>query len=233
MKTLLSALLVCAALGSSPAYTQILDRESYAARLPDIEEGSLKPENKKILCPFHRMLERAGLYDSSKDEQGALTVSILKISELARKFGCMVSGCGTVATAVSGGQLVTLSTTLGKVNLEALHKSFGISHECGLAFPKGSAEVTDAHRAETLRRMAARADANGRLALEDLEAVKESICADQGVKNTLAGQTEVRLIFAFLGGKERGFIDYADVERFFHAELPKTIAAPNVGLNSL
>lgn len=227
MKTFLkSSVLSLVLLLSNYSHAAAADRDQLAEKYPDIEEGSLKPENAKILCPFHRMLERAGLYDSSKKEQSALTVGIIKIAIYAREFGCKFGGCAAVASLVSGGQLTQLTTSPGKVNLEALHTAFGVAHDCGLAFAKGGTTVSDEVRNRTLAALSARSDSMGRLGLEDLQVVKEAICTEQGVENTLAGKTEVNLIFSFLGGKDRGFIDYSDVERFFHAELPKTIGAP-------
>jgi hypothetical protein len=204
-----------------------LPRETLAAKYPQIEEGSLQPENKKILCPFHRMLERAGIYDADKKDQSALTVSILKITSFAREFGCIVTGCGGVATAASAGQLTQGTTTPGSVNVESLHTAIGIAHECGLTFAKGGTEVSDTVRASTLAALAQRADSEGHLTYADLEAVKLNICAAQGVQNTSAGTIEIGLIYTFLGGNKRGFIDYADVERLFFAELPKTIGRPS------
>jgi len=32
------------------------------------------------------------------------------------------------------------------------------------------------------------------------------------------------LIYAYLGGVDRGFVDVADIERLFSAEMPKTIS---------
>jgi hypothetical protein len=205
-----------------------LSREALAAKYPQIEEGSLQPENKKILCPFHRMLERAGIYDADKKEQSALTVSIIKIASFAREFGCMVAACGAVSTAASAGQLTQGTTNPGSVNVESLHTAIGIAHDCGLTFAKGGTEVSDSVRASTLAALAQRADSEGRLSLSDLETVKLNICAAQGVENTSAGAIEVGLIYTFLGGNKRGFIDYADVERLFFAELPKTIGRPSV-----
>ncbi len=228
MKNVLKiGLLSLALMITSQSFASGANQDELAAKYPDIVEGSTKPENPKILCPFHRMLERAGLYDSSKNEAGPLLVGILKITSAAKEFGCKALGCGGVATAVSTGQLTEGTTSFGKVNLEALHTALGISHDCGLTFEKGGTEVSDAHRAATLAALKARTDKEGHLVLTDLQAVKESICAAQGVKNTLAGETEVKLIYSFLGGRDRGFIDYDDVERFLHAELPKTIGEPN------
>ncbi|RYZ55525.1 MAG: hypothetical protein EOP07_14065 [Proteobacteria bacterium] len=209
------------------ASSKAADREELVSRYPGLEDKNLRPENPKIICPFHRLLERAGLYDSAKDSPGPLLVSILKITNIAREFGCDVLQCGTVATAVSGGQVVTRTSYFNDVNLESLHTALGVSHDCGLAFAKGGTEVNASHRARTLSALAERQDANGRLQYEDLVAVKEGICAEQGVRNTFAGKTEMKLIYSFLGGKKRGYIDYSDVERFLNAELPLTVDAPD------
>lgn len=208
-----------------------LPREVLAAKYPSIEEGSLRPENKKILCPFLRMLERAGIYDSDKKEQSALAVSIIKITSYAREFGCIIAGCGGVATAVSAGQLTQGTTSPGNVNVEALHTAIGIAHECGLTFAKGGTEVSDAVRGQTLAALAQLTDSEGRLTYDDLETVKLNICEEQGVQNTPAGTVEVGLIYTFLGGNKRGFVDFADVERLFFAELPKNIGRPFIPTN--
>ncbi len=208
-----------------------LSREALVSKYPQIEEGSTQPENKKILCPFHRLLERAGIYDADKKEQSPLTVSVLKITAFAREFGCIIAGCGGVATAVSAGQLTEGTTTQGNVNVESLHTALGIAHDCGLTFAKGGTEVSDTVRAQTLAALSQRADADGHLKYSDLEAVKLNICAAQGVQNTSAGTIEIGLIYTFLGGNRRGYIDYSDVERLFFAELPKTIGNPFLPIN--
>lgn len=227
MKVLISAALMSLMSFATLSFAQVPNRDELAAKYPDIEEGSLKPENKKILCPFHRMLERAGLYDAQKNGMGPLTVRVIQIAAVAKEFGCKVLGCASVTGAVSAGQVAKLATFPGHVNLEALHRSLGFSHECGLTFSKGATEVSDAYRRRTLAALASLADEEGRLTLDDLNTVKEAICEEQGVRNDLVQKTEVKLLFNFLGGNERGFVDLADVERFFFAELPKTIAAPD------
>ena len=146
---------------------------------------------------------------------------------MAKEFSCDIVQCGTVATTVSTGQVSTATSITRSVNLESLHTALGVAHDCGLAFSKGNHEVNEAHRAKTLRALASLQDKEGHLQYEDLVSVKESICASQGVANTFAGKTEMKLIYSFLGGNVRGFIDYSDVERFLHAELPLTIDAPN------
>lgn len=207
-----------------------LSREELVSRYPDIEEGSQQVENPKILCPFLRMLERAGLFNPELETQSRLTVSIIKIASFAREFGCATIGCGGVATAVSAGQLTQFQTSPGKVNVEALHRAVGIAHDCGLTFAKGGTQVDDKVRASTLAALAARADDEGRLVYQDLEEVQLAICDAQGVKRSAPGKVEIGLIYTFLGGNKRGFIDYSDVERFFHAELPKTIGQPSTPL---
>ena len=42
-------------------------RAEIAEKYPDVEQGSARPENTRVLCPFVRILERAGLFD---DEVG-------------------------------------------------------------------------------------------------------------------------------------------------------------------
>jgi hypothetical protein len=210
-----------------------LSRAELVSRYPDIEEGSRQVENKKILCPFLRMLERAGLFNPELETQSTLTVGIIKIANYAREFGCAFASCSAAATAVSAGQLTQSATSLGKVNVEALHKALGVSHECGLTFAKGGAVVDDATRDSTLAALKARADGQGHLKLSDLQAVKLGICEAQGVTITNPESLELGLIYTFLGGNERGFIDYEDVDRFLHAELPKTLGHPGSPERSL
>ncbi len=204
-----------------------LNRAEFAEKFPAIEEGSSQPENKAIVCPFHRMLERAGLYNKEVGMGGRLLVSISKITTLAKQWGCAIKECGLVATAVSAGQVTNLSTNPGFANLGALHRALGVSHECGFTFAKGGSVVSDEQRATSLSRLEDLADSEGRLTFDNLNTVKKQICEEQGEVNTFASQVEVKLIYSFLGGKDRGFVDYDDVVRFFHAELPKTISAPS------
>ncbi|MBC7659543.1 MAG: hypothetical protein H7249_07515 [Chitinophagaceae bacterium] len=203
------------------------DRDELATKYPDIEAGSLKPENKKILCPFHRLLERAGLYDAEKETMSSgLLVGISKIISATHEFGCDVGVCAGVATLTSTGQVAKGATTIGKVNFEALDKAFGISHDCGLTFAKGGSTVDDAVRDHTLAELFKRTDSTGHLSLQDLKDVKQGICDAQGVKNSTIGRLEVGLIYSFLGGVQHGYIEYDDVVSFLHAELPKTIGKP-------
>ena len=194
-------------------------REELVAKYPGIAEDTTVPENPRVLCPFLRMLTRAGIFDPEAEKQSDLTVGIIKIATAAREFACPIVGCGGVATAVSAGQLTQFSTRIGAVNLEALHKAVGIAHECGLTFAKGGTEVSDEVRASTLASLKALADEQGHLRFEDLETVKLGICEAQGVEITTPGAFEIGLIYSFLGGNDRGYIEYSDVELFLNAKL--------------
>ena len=201
-------------------------RQDLAATYPSIEEGSTVPENGKVLCPFQRLLDRAGMYDSGAEGQSGTTASIMDVARAARDFGCSLFSCGAVATAVSVGQTFNGTSSAGRVNLESLHTAAGVAHDCGLTFAKGGTVVDPKVRQRTLDALGARADRHGHLTYSDLKAVKQNICNEQGVTMSFAGRIEIGLIYTFLGGKKRGFIDLDDVVRLFHAELPKTLGKP-------
>ncbi len=214
--------------GSTPTPEQ--RRADLIKAYPGIADDT-RPENPKILCPFHRLLERTGMYDSSRSIAGGIRVAISLISNLASEFGCSKLSCGTVATAVSAGQLTQGTTSFGRVNVEALHSAVGIAHDCGLTFEKGGQEVSDRVRDRTLNELKTLADSSGRLKLEDLRKVQLNRCNEQGVKPSSAGLLEGELIYTFLGGNERGTILYDDVVRFLHAQLPNTIGEPGRAKN--
>ena len=198
---------------------------------PDIGEDSERPENKEILCPFLRMLHRAGVFDAQNQENNSkVMVSLVNLALKAREFGCRIFGCGTVGTLVSAGQVSHLGdlfrgdAALGYVNIAALHKARGVAHECGFTFEKGGTAVSDEVRGRTLERLEELTDSEGHLKKEDILKVKLEICEEQGVSISRAGAVEVDLIFIYLGGEDRGYIDFEDVVRLFHAEMPKVKA---------
>ena len=190
-------------------------REALVEKFPDIEAGSLRAENKEILCPFVRMMERAGLFDEETNQESPLNVAVSSVRNGAEDFGCATVECGAVASAVANAQ------GGGGIDLELLHEANGIAHECGLTFAFGGTEVDDEVRAETLSRLAELADEDGNLIYDDLLAVKLEICAEQDVTMTTPGETEVKLIFAYLGGVENGSVPLSDVDRFLHATMPE------------
>jgi hypothetical protein len=212
--------------GKSPAAPSSEQRRADLLKTyPSVREG-VRPENPKILCPFHRLLERTGMYDSSRSLRDGIRVAVSLISNLASEFGCSKLSCGAVAAAVSAGQVTQGTSSLGRVNVEALHTAAGIAHDCGLTFEKGGHEVSDRVRDRTLNELKTLADSNGQLTLEDLRQVQRNRCNEQGVKPSTAGLLEGELIYTFLGGNDRGSISYDDVVLFLHAQLPGTIGVP-------
>ena len=187
-------------------------RAEIAEKYPDVEQGSARPENTRVLCPFVRMLERAGLFDDEVGSQPTRTVMVKSVASAARKFGCATLGCGAIASLVSVGQ------NSPGVDIERLHAAFAISHDCGLTFGSGETEVNQSVRQATLDRLA---DGGGNLVFQDIETVKLETCAGQGVEVTRAGKLEMKLIFAYLGGVENGSVPLSDVERLLNATMPE------------
>lgn len=202
--TLLS-LMVCYGLTYEPAPTSV----ELTSKYPNINQDSVVLENKKILCPFWRLVVRSGLIDNPQEP-----VSVSKIIEVAEKLGCANFDCGLVALTVSYGQ-----DMLGKVDLEHLDTAKGVAHQCGLTFKPNGVVVDDGVRQQTIDSLR-QVSNNGRLDYQQLLDVKLEICRQQGVKITSAGQAEVKLIYTYLGGVDNGYITVDDVDRFFHSEMP-------------
>ncbi len=225
-------LLLVVTLTPDPSYAQD-SREELLRKYPGLSDSSAakRPENPEILCPFHRMIERAGIYDAyrvASHEPTEFWVSIKMIAQIAQDFGCSILNCGGAATASSSGQLLTQSTRPGYVNLVQLHRAVGAAHDCGFTFPLGGTRVSDSTRLSTLKILESMSDSEGRLRLEDLKQLKRIRCELQGAKMTVPDAIEVDLIFTFLGGTENGTIAYSDVVRLFHAELPETLGTPGL-----
>lgn len=241
MKIKLTAVLLAVsafAFANQPIEKTFKSSEDLQSDYPSISDSSTRDENKKILCPFHRLMERAGKYDSApKSVAGEIIVSVATLVNAAEEFGCKVLGCKTVANAVAVGQNTHFGdrakklAQFGKVNVTRLHKARLIAHDCGLTFEKGGVEVSDQRRNLSLSKLKAIADQNspsGTLVLADIQKVKQEICDLEGVKSTVPGRFEMELIFKYLGGEDRGFIEYSDVERFLHAKMPMTKAIDGI-----
>lgn len=197
-------------------------REQIVAKYPTVDQGSMRPENRKILCPFTRMLERSSLFDSERLANGTSVVSVDTISKAAIDFGCSSLVCkDLVAKAVSSAQ----GRNGVDVDIEKLHAAGSVSHQCGLTFAQGGTEVSDAVRQTTLGRLALLADAKGHLTYANIYAVKQAICAEQGLAiDNEGGDLEPKVLFAYLGGVENGFVALSDVDKLLHAEMPATKA---------
>jgi len=202
-----------------------LDRSALIKKYPNLANSSV--DNEKVLCPFVRILNKTGLFQQAQNDKAEELVSIATLTDAANEFGCSTIACGAVATAVSVGQKVAGSTDIGYVNIEKLHTAKGIAHQCGYTFAKNGTQVSDTARKRSLQMLKDKANADGHITLEDLKAVKKSICSEQNEDKTLAGSLEAELIYTFLGGESRGYIELADVDRFFHTQLPLTLGKPS------
>jgi len=186
-------------------------------------------ENDNILCPFIRLIERYGILtneDSLIPQDDPNLYTITAVNRAAKKLGAGTFGVTAASKSVSVGQLTNGVTDLGHVNVTSLHLAQGVAHDCGLTFELGGTTVSDSRRSSTLAALEALQDENGRLALQDLVDVKEGICADEGVEISGIEKLELMLMWTFLGGKVRKFIEYSDVERFLNAEIPLTVGRP-------
>lgn len=197
-------------------------RDKLATDYPEVLTNSGVAENKKILCPFLRMIEKTGLIES-RSEGGSAGISTPDLVRATTEFGCSVPFCGALANGAAVAQ-----PGLEGVNLEALHTARAVAHECGLMFAFEGTEVDDGVRESTLNSLAELANEEGHLTYADLLEVKLGICESQGVQITLLGRSEVKLIFAYLGGLDRGYVTLSDVEKFFNAELPETIGSERI-----
>lgn len=196
--------------------------------------------NPLILCPYLRMLERSGRLDDFK-EDGENDIKSRELKSAASDFGCdTLTACGPVIDTVSTGQCVAEGFDLSWLNpfstptvdLERLWDAPPISHECGFTFENraGQNGVSLARLESTLARLSGKADADGHLVYQDILDTKNEICSEEGVTATAPGLVEAQLIYAYLGGVERGYVEYSDVERFLAVDsrLPLTKAAEPV-----
>lgn len=244
--------LVLLLLSGIPSTTTAFLRNNYdastsaelEASYPALTNTGDRDGNPKILCPFLRMLERSGRLDDY--DQNNIPANALKTA--AEDFGCdNLTACGPVIDVVSLGQCQTGSGFFSSVScwnlfrsstvdLERLWDAPPISHGCGFTFDDPTTEmnnneVSTARLTSTLEKLAAAAsNNNGQLVYQDLLDTKEDTCASEAVEPTAAGLVETKLIFAYLGGIERGYIEYTDVERFLQvsSQLPETKAQKEI-----
>lgn len=189
-------------------------RQALVDKFPSVEEGSSREENLKILCPFQRMLERSGIYDAAVQGQAILNPSVNAVKDASEVFGCATNSCGVVAN------LIGIEQSGSGIDLERLHQAGSTSHDCGLTFDLNGSTVSDTVRTTTLDRLWQLADAEGKLVYDNLLTVKTEICTAQGVTMSDAGETEIKLIFAYLGGVDNGSIAHSDVGNLLNATMP-------------
>ncbi len=127
------------------------------------------------------------------------------------------------------------------VDIGQLAQAKGSAHDCGFNFTHADIAVNPQIRSRTLARLQQLADGDGRLSYADLVTVKKERCradyADFGhlpgtvfrnqvnaAKDSLIpdehDQTEVALIYSYIGGPDRGYIAYGDLEQLFNGQIP-------------
>eukprot|EP00594_Rhizosolenia_setigera_P019317 CAMPEP_0178956392 /NCGR_PEP_ID=MMETSP0789-20121207/10220_1 /TAXON_ID=3005 /ORGANISM="Rhizosolenia setigera, Strain CCMP 1694" /LENGTH=254 /DNA_ID=CAMNT_0020638299 /DNA_START=76 /DNA_END=840 /DNA_ORIENTATION=+ len=187
---------------------------------PDILSDE-PPENKNILCPFVRLVERYGLIGNDfMPDQVTFTKCLSAIRLLGTVPNAELTGFGVL---ISVSQTFQFLSWPGFVNMEALHKT-AISHDCGFQFAKSATATDDEYRNSTLSKLADLADDDGHLSFDDIAEVKYAICEEQGVDEiTYFGEGEMSLLYSFLGGAVRGYVEYSDVERFLYSKFPMMI----------
>jgi hypothetical protein len=139
-----------------------------------------------------------------------------KVKDASEVFGCATNACGVVAN------LIGFEQSGDGIDLERLHDAGTASHDCGLTFDLNGTAVSDTVRTATIDRLYQLADAQGKLVYANLLTVKTEICDAQGVAMSSAGETEIKLIFAYLGGVENGTIAHSDVALLLNATMPVT-----------
>lgn len=197
-----------------PPTGPVPSRDELVTQYPNVEEGGVRAENTNILCPFQRMLERSSIYDSAVEGKENLSPSVNKVTDASEIFGCATNSCGVVAN------LIGVQQSGAGIDLERLHDAGSVSHDCGLTFALGGTAVSDVVRDATLASLWELADAEGNLVYANLLEVKTGICTAQNVTMSSAGETEIKLIFAYLGGVDNGTIAHSDVVRLFNATMP-------------
>jgi len=216
--------------------------EELLASYPALDSD--RPGNPLILCPYLRMLERSGRLDEVlQNEVTGAVVRNRDLKRAAEEFGCAsATACGPVIDAVSAGQHYTSNDNSFfslfnpfrsyEVDLERLWDAPPVSHDCGFTFEQGLGKngVSTMRLESTLTQLASKASDQNQLVYQDILDVKLGICEEEGVELTGAGRIEAELIFAYLGGIERGFVDYSDVEAFLqvNSTLPAVKAEQDI-----
>ncbi len=227
------------------------------AKYPKVADAN-HPEDKKVMCPFLRILKRTGLLDqeisnnlgSSWAKDSVAPVGVIKISQTVPEIGCQGRACAAVAEQVAMSQnkgWPALTVDIGKLFAAPPRETYTNpkqqrgSHDCGYTFQFGDSAVNPQVRTATLERFNALAAENGgKVKLEHLVQVKKEMCKrDFGLykiskliafspvdeKNAtllpdIRDHIEVALIWAYLGGMERGWFTVADLYHFFHGTIP-------------
>jgi hypothetical protein len=155
--------------------------------------SSEQAEDKKVMCPFLRILKRTGLLDSeieknlktASGKDSVAPITLAHLETVAEQIGCEGKACVAVATTVARNQnsLSPPQVDIGKLFAAPQRSSYQdqskdrASHDCGYTFEFGDESVNDEARAATLRRFKALADkSGGKISIADLVEVKKESC---------------------------------------------------------
>lgn len=217
-----------------------------------------EPEDKKVICPFLRLLKRTGLLDEeiqtnlakSPHSKDIAPVTLAKLMNVTGEIGCDGAACVAVAQSVAKTQRIgepATSVDIARLFDAPPRSTFKdqskdhASHDCGYTFQFADETVNDKVRDATMARFKEIADQNGgKIYIADLVKMKKESCKRDYLAYKASGKlpfnrvdeanktlvpdsrdhTEVALIFAYLGGIDRGYVTHEDLDRFFHAQFP-------------
>lgn len=168
--------------------------QELVAKFPSVGDPNT-PEDKRIICPFMRILKRSGLLEEeiaknlkapwAKD--AVFPVSVLKLIGFTNQLGCQGIACAAVAEQAAMSQnknWPALTVDIGKLfaapprdQYKNRAKQQRASHDCGFTFQFGDESVNDEVRSATLSRFKAIAEQNqGQIKLADIVQVKKEMC---------------------------------------------------------
>lgn len=187
------------------------------------------PEEIEIMCPMLRMMRRSGVLPESALDPHYSIPSI--VTAMVDNFGfsprtkALVTG---IASAMSAGQVATLSTYPGFVNLDKLYNVAAGSHASGYSFDGLSTTVSKNITQETIQALKELEDSDGHLQFDDLKIVKEDAASSRSTSISTVSMFEAGFVWTFCGGDARGYVETTDVERFLNGMLPLTVGQPSL-----
>jgi hypothetical protein len=218
--------------------------EELKERHPDLTSDRVG--NAAILCPFVRMLERSGALDDldNLSDDGGLVFDARDLYAPVNEFGleCDLATLVPWGTGLGQEQTVTgpadiLFAILNpfktvEPDLERLFEvdapSLGNPTECGLNFEgNGASGWSETRYSQTISKLEAKADADGHLSYEDLLNTKIETCEELGMEPF---DGDMKLMYNYLGGLDRGYIDITDVANFIKEspEMPSVKAIAQI-----
>lgn len=168
--------------------------QELVAKFPTVSDPK-HPEDRRVMCPFLRILKRTGLLDAEIDKNlksswatsgYVAPIYVTKVVSTTPEIGCQGIACAAVAEQVAISQnsgWPALTVDIGKLFAAPPRATYTdrskqrASHDCGYTFKFGDDSVNDQVRAATLARFNVIAGQNqGKIKLADLVQVKKEMC---------------------------------------------------------